>query len=129
MAGSISQQDFFGGPGMHYMVPQSSMSKPIDDLFHDSHLQLQEQVRNPVAFNAEMMGDIMYLQQAQRQPDAKEFLQAIIKEVNGHKKSTTIGHCERDAKSLRMSKWCHLYGHYDACAILQQTKSSHTRPC
>jgi hypothetical protein len=31
-----------------------------------------------------MMGDIMYLQQALKQPDAKEFVQAVIKEVNGH---------------------------------------------
>jgi hypothetical protein len=31
-----------------------------------------------------MMGDIMYLQQVLRQPDAKEFVQAVIKEVNGH---------------------------------------------
>ncbi len=30
------------------------------------------------------MGDILYLQQAFRQPDAKEFVQAVIKEVNGH---------------------------------------------
>ncbi len=31
-----------------------------------------------------MMGDIMYLQQALKQPNAKEFIQAVIKEVNGH---------------------------------------------
>ncbi len=30
------------------------------------------------------MGDILYLQQAIRQPDAKEFMQAVIKEVNKH---------------------------------------------
>ncbi len=30
------------------------------------------------------MGDILYLQQVLRQPDAKEFVQAVIKEVNGH---------------------------------------------
>jgi hypothetical protein len=80
----MSQQDFFGGQGMHYMVSQSIMSKTIEDLFHDSHLQIQEQTRNPAAFNPEMIGDIIYLQQAFRQPDAKKFLQAIIKEVNGH---------------------------------------------
>ncbi len=37
-----------------------------------------------VAFHAEIMGDIMCLQQALRQPDAKEFAQATIKEVNEH---------------------------------------------
>ncbi len=31
-----------------------------------------------------MMGDILYLQQALRQPDAKGFVQAVIKEVNRH---------------------------------------------
>jgi hypothetical protein len=41
-------------------------------------------MRNPIAFHAEMMGDIMYLQQALKQPDAKEFVQAVIKEVSGH---------------------------------------------
>ncbi len=30
------------------------------------------------------MGDIMYLQQALKQPGGKEFVQAVIKEVNGH---------------------------------------------
>ncbi len=41
-------------------------------------------MRNPITFHAKMMGDIMYLQQALKQPDAKEFVQAVIKEVNGH---------------------------------------------
>jgi hypothetical protein len=68
---------------MHYMSSQATMGKMDEDLFHDSHLQLQEQMRNPIAFHVEMMGDIMYLQQALRQPDAKEFVQAVIKEVNG----------------------------------------------
>ncbi len=31
-----------------------------------------------------MMGDILYLQQALRQHDAKEFVQAVVREVNGH---------------------------------------------
>ncbi len=31
-----------------------------------------------------MMGDIMYLHQALRQPDDKEFVEAAIMEVNGH---------------------------------------------
>jgi hypothetical protein len=63
---------------------QATTSETDEDLFHDSHVQLQEQMRNPKTFHAEMMGDIMYLQQALRQPDAKEFVQAVIKEVNGH---------------------------------------------
>jgi hypothetical protein len=35
-------------------------------------------------FHAKMMGDIMYLQQALNQLDAKQLVHAIVKEVNGH---------------------------------------------
>jgi hypothetical protein len=70
--------------GMHHVARQSTIGETDEDLFHDAHLDLQERMRNPVAFHAEMMGDIMYLQQALRQPDAKEFVQAVVKEVNGH---------------------------------------------
>ncbi len=31
-----------------------------------------------------MTGDIMYLHQALQQPDAFEFVKAVIKEINGH---------------------------------------------
>jgi hypothetical protein len=41
-------------------------------------------MHHPIAFLAEMMGDIMYLHQALPQPDAREFMEAIIKEINGH---------------------------------------------
>jgi hypothetical protein len=84
MAESVHQQDFYGNQGMHYMASQATTGDTDEDLFHNSHLQLQEHMRNPIAFHAEMMGDIMYLQQALKQPDAKEFVQAVIKEVNGH---------------------------------------------
>jgi hypothetical protein len=39
-------------------------------------------MRHPITFLAEMMGDIMYLHQVLRQPDAREFVEAVIKEVN-----------------------------------------------
>jgi hypothetical protein len=79
MADSVSQLDIFGNQAMHYMALQSTMNKTAEDLFHDSHHQLQERMRNPVTFHTEMMGDIMYFQQALRQPDAKEFVQAVIR--------------------------------------------------
>ncbi len=66
------------------MASQATTGDTGKDLFHDAHLQLQEQMRNLIAFHAEMMGDIMYLQHVLKQPDAKEFVQAVIKEVNGH---------------------------------------------
>jgi hypothetical protein len=77
MAESVAQ-------GMHHMAHQSTLSETNEDLFHDAHRELQEWMRNPIVFHAEMMGDILYLQQVLRQPDAKEFMQAVIKEVNGH---------------------------------------------
>jgi hypothetical protein len=84
MAESVSQQDFYGNQGMHYMSFQATTGNTDEDLFHNAHLQLQKCMRNPITFHAEMMGDIMYLQQALKQPNAKEFVQAVIKEVNRH---------------------------------------------
>jgi hypothetical protein len=57
------------------------MGETNEDLFHDSHLELQERMRNPIAFHAETVGDIMYLNQALQQSDTKEFVQAVVKEV------------------------------------------------
>ncbi len=84
MAESVSQWDFYRKQGMHYMASQATTGNMDEDLFHNAHLQLQKIMRNPIAFHAEMMGGIMYLKQALKQPDAKEFVQAVIKEVNGH---------------------------------------------
>ena len=86
MADSKSQRDFYGTTGMHYMadVSEAYFNETLEDLFHDRHLDLQERMRNPIAFHAEMMGDIMYYHQALQQPDAHQFAKAIVKEVNGH---------------------------------------------
>jgi len=70
--------------GLHHVAHESITGETDEDFFHDSHLELQERMRNPIAFHAEMMGDIMYLNQALQQSDAKEFVQAVVKEVNGH---------------------------------------------
>ncbi len=51
---------------------------------HDEHLALQDRMSHPIAFHAEMIGDIMYLNQALCQPDAPHFVEAVITEVNGH---------------------------------------------
>jgi hypothetical protein len=51
------------------MASQANMGDTDEDLFHDSHFQLQKQMRIPIAFHSEMMGDIMYLQQVLKQPD------------------------------------------------------------
>jgi hypothetical protein len=83
MAESVSQRDFYGKEKMHYMASQAVCKHDYDRL-QDSHLDLQDCMRHPIAFLAEMMGDVMYLHQVLRQPDSKKFVEAVIKEVNGH---------------------------------------------
>jgi hypothetical protein len=77
MAESVAQ-------GMHHMAHQSTISETNEDLFHNTHLELQEWMQNPIALHAEMMGDILYIQQVLRQHDAKEIVQAVVNEVNEH---------------------------------------------
>jgi hypothetical protein len=77
MAESVAQ-------GLHHMAHQSTFEETDKDLFHDAHLELQERMQSPITFHAEMMGDIMYLQQVLRQPDGKEIVQAVVKEITGH---------------------------------------------
>jgi hypothetical protein len=60
------------------------LSETNQDLFHDAHRELQERMQNPIVVHAEMMVDIMYLQQALGQHDSKEFVQAVVKEINRH---------------------------------------------
>ena len=45
---------------------------------------MQECMRNPIAFHAEMMGDTMYFHHALKQPDSSEFFKAVAKEINRH---------------------------------------------
>ncbi len=66
------------------MASQATTGNTDEVLFHDAHLQLEERMRNPITYHAEMMGCIMYHQQALKQPNANDFVQAVIKEVNGH---------------------------------------------
>jgi hypothetical protein len=75
--------EIHGRDKMLYMAPQVMCEHDYDRL-HNSHLDLQDCMRHPIAFLAEMMGDIMYLHQALHQPDAREFVEVVIKEVNGH---------------------------------------------
>ncbi len=83
MAESVSQQDFCGKEKMHYMASQAVCKHDYDRL-HNSHLNLQDRMCHRILFLAEMMGDVMYLHQVLRQPHSKEFMEAVIKEVNSH---------------------------------------------
>jgi hypothetical protein len=89
MQDSLAQRSFYGDRGMHYMGNRAVLSEleEAEILYikeHENHLSLQERMRHPIAFHAEMMGDIMYFHQAMQQPDAGEFVKAVIKEINGH---------------------------------------------
>ncbi|EJK77403.1 hypothetical protein THAOC_00765, partial [Thalassiosira oceanica] len=57
------------------------------DEAHDEHLALQERMRDPIAFAAEMDNDIMYYHQAMAQSDADKFREAVVKEIEGHVKN------------------------------------------
>ena len=62
--------------------PQGSSDNQMEaDLFHDSHLKLQECMRNPGACHAEMMSDIMYYHQAIKPHDEGVFAKDIVNEV------------------------------------------------
>ncbi len=62
---------------MHYMASQA-MCKHNYNRLHNSHLDLQDRMRHPIAFLAEMMGVVMYLYQALRQSDSREFVEAVV---------------------------------------------------
>jgi hypothetical protein len=79
MAESISQREFFGNDKMHYMA-----ARAVTEHDHDEHLSLQDRMRHPIAFLSEMLGDVMHLHQALRQPDSHQFVDLVIKEINGH---------------------------------------------
>jgi hypothetical protein len=80
MAESVLQWDFYGRDKMHCMAPQAMCKNDYEHL-HDSYLDLQDCMHHPIVFLAEMMGDIMYLHQVLRQPDARDFVEAVIKEI------------------------------------------------
>jgi hypothetical protein len=89
MAESISQRNFYGPTDMHYMsacatTGCSNNGQTVKDLLHDEHLALQDRMLHPIVFHAEIMGDVMYLNQALHQPDAPHFVEAVITELNGH---------------------------------------------
>ncbi len=59
------------------------------EVFHDDGYKIQEEMENPIAFVASTNPDIMYLDEAMRQPDRVQFQKAMIEEVKTH---TENGH-------------------------------------
>ena len=65
-------------------------------------------MHSPIAFHAEMMGDIMHFHQALKQLDVSNFLQAAVKEVIWHvanKHWELIKH-SHVFKNVEMYHWC-----------------------
>jgi hypothetical protein len=59
------------------------------EVYHDDSYKIQDEMENPMAFVASTNPNIMYLDEAMRQPDKAQSQQAMIKEVetdteNGH---------------------------------------------
>ena len=51
---------------------------------HNLDLELQDRMRNPVAFLAEIQGDTMNFYQVIYQKDSGDFVEAVVKDVNVH---------------------------------------------
>jgi hypothetical protein len=69
MQESVSQRSFYGDSDMHYMQAYQAITSEEAEIImytqeHDFHLGLQDRMRHPIAFHAEMMGDIMYFHQS-----------------------------------------------------------------
>ena len=60
-----------------------------DDVYHGTEYEIQRQMADPIAFAASSDPDIMYLHKAMKQPDKKEFVQAMVDEVATY---TECGH-------------------------------------
>jgi hypothetical protein len=90
-------------------IDKIGLGKTMDNQAHAEHLSLQDQMRHPVAFLAKMCGDVMYFAQAIRQSDGQQFVEAIIKEVNGHVDNQNWRLIKRkevpDGKPIQQSVW------------------------
>ena len=66
---------------------QSSMFNAFQSNFetqHDIDIELQYRMSNPMAFLSEIQGDTMYFYQEISQEDSGDFVEEMVKEVNGH---------------------------------------------
>ena len=88
MADSIEQQDLFSQSDRDITAFKATstidLGESDEDQEHTAHLATQDRMRHPVAFWSEMCGDVMHFGQAMKQPDSHQFVEAVVKEVNGH---------------------------------------------
>ncbi|KAL7475459.1 hypothetical protein ACHAW6_001371, partial [Cyclotella cf. meneghiniana] len=88
MPASMSQRELFGDKGMYYLAFEAVFDYAQS---HDDHLALQERMCHPVAFHADMMDNITQFLQALKQPNAPQFIQAVICETTDTSKITIGG--------------------------------------
>ena len=68
----------------------------FDDIDGDEEIQQQVQMSDPIAYSASSDPDTMYMDQAMKQPDRKQFIKAMVDEVAAH---TNNGHWKLLLKS------------------------------
>ena len=54
------------------------------EVLHEEDFQIQDDMCDPIAFKASSDPDTLYYHEAMAAPDRKQFLEAIVKEVNAH---------------------------------------------
>jgi hypothetical protein len=59
------------------------------EVYHDDSCTIQTEMENPMAFAASSNPDVMYLDQAMKEPDRDKFEEAMLQEVQSH---TDNGH-------------------------------------
>jgi hypothetical protein len=59
------------------------------EVFHDEAYDIQERMEQPLSFVASTNPDVMYMDQAMKEPDSEQFQLAMLKEVKAH---TDNGH-------------------------------------
>jgi heat shock protein HspQ len=64
-----------------------SFTSVFNDIDGDAEYALQERMSDPIAYAASADKDTMYMHQAMKQPDKKQFIQAMVDEVTAHTKN------------------------------------------
>jgi hypothetical protein len=85
---SVTNQRAFQATNQN--LPPAEGNDYDNDFYHgtEEH-EIQRQMNDPIAFAASSDPDIMYLHEAMKQPDKKEFVKAMVDEVTTH---TERGH-------------------------------------
>ena len=73
------------------MNAQTAPAADIDfEREHDEYLEVERLMRNPLAYAASLNNDILMFHQAMKAEDSQSFVDAMIKEINGHVDSKIV---------------------------------------